>query len=49
MYFKPFRDPLYKVSFLSLHGQILRFAERLEVIYRQLSPIGKRASQSLYD
>lgn len=37
MYFKPFRDPLYKVSFLSLHRQVLRFAECLEVIYRQLS------------
>ena len=39
MYFKPFRDPLYKVSFLSLHRQVLRFAECLEVIYRQLSPL----------
>ena len=49
MYFKPFGDPLYEIRFLSLHRQILRFAERLEVIYRQLSLLGKRASQSLYD
>jgi len=39
MFFKPFRDPFYKVSFLSLHRQILRLAERLEVIDRQLSRI----------
>jgi hypothetical protein len=38
MYFKPFGDPLYKVSFLSFQRQILRFAERFEVIYRQPSP-----------
>jgi len=46
---KLFRDPLYKVGFLFSHRQVLRLAERLEVIYCQLSPLGKRASQSLYD
>jgi hypothetical protein len=46
MDFEPLRDPLYEVRFFSLHRQILRFAECLEVIYSQLSLNGERASQS---
>ena len=43
MYFKPFRDPLYKVSLLSFQREVLRFAEPLEVVDGQLSPNCKEA------
>ena len=43
MYFKPFRDPLYKVSLLSFQREVLRFAEPLEVVDGQLSSNCKEA------